>query len=87
MPIIPAGTIVVFNISRDPELDEFRVTQRIGKNVLEERTYFTDDEEDAVYTAIAEAERQRKFLEPFFTKGAIRRIQKFESNFNNQGQF
>lgn len=81
------ATTVVINIRKDPEFDEFQVTQRIGRDIDDNRTYFTDDEEDAVQTAIREAERIRRWGEPFFTKGAIRRIQKFEPQYSNRGQF
>lgn len=74
---------VRINIKKDPEFDEFQVTKSIeGIGIQEPQTYYTDDEEDAVYTALREAEEfRRMYGEPFFTKMAIRRIQKYEPGF------
>lgn len=81
MPYIP-GDYVTINIRKDPETDEWLVTQRKGARVLSERTYFGDEEEDAVYTAINEFERAREAGEiPDLTDSAHRRIQKYEPGF------
>lgn len=81
MPYRP-GDHVTINIRKEPETDEWLVTHRKGMRVLPERTYFGDEEEDAVYTAIAEYGRAREAGEiPDVTDNALRRIQKYEPGF------
>ena len=74
---------VVIGIRRNVEFNEFRVTQTIDGVTEEKNTFFTDDKEDAVGTAIVEAERWRARGDSVvsFTKTAQTMIAKLEPGF------